>query len=86
MVPAGSIPALQALVSQQLQEVAMECDVELCRELCEAFLRRYTDDPEMPNDVKQFQWLATHEFHTRLRDGEISFTEFGVIIDMILSY
>lgn len=61
-------------------------DVELCRELFAAFLRRYTDNDAMPNDIKEFQWLATHEFHTRLRDGEISFAEFGVIVDMILSY
>lgn len=64
----------------------MQCDVQLCRELSEAFLRRYTDDPEMPNDVKEFQWLATHEFHARLVDGEITCAEFGLIISMILSY
>jgi hypothetical protein len=65
---------------------SVHVDIEFCRELCEAFLRRYTNDPEMPNSVKEFQWLATHEFNTRFRNGEISNAEFGVIIDMILSY
>ena len=62
-----------------------QIDYGFCRELFDAYLRRYSDS-DFPNEIKEFQWLATHEFHTRLRDGEISFAEFGVIIDMILSY
>lgn len=64
----------------------MTHDVELCRELFAAFLRRYTADETLPNEVKDFEWHATHEFHTRFRDGEISLVEFGTIVDMILSY
>lgn len=59
-------------------------DGKFCRELFSAYLRRYLDSPQYAKG--NFLEEAIYEFHTRLEDGEISFAEFGCIVDMIVKY